>query len=188
MGIAFSAEDVLAAGERIYTLERRYNNLAGFGEGSRHPCQTFTTEPWTLVFKRYSPERPDARGVCAGRRAGRTGWCRSRNSRSWESSPRGRRPERCRRPGRRGAWSPGHSGSWGQPASTNTWTLRESFPWGRTACPPRGGTALDHAIQQILDAGSVGQVDLECLSDDGANRGVEGDLRASCNCARSPTR
>ena len=48
MGIAFSAEDVLAAGERIYTLERRYNNLAGFGEGSDTLPRRFTTEPSTL--------------------------------------------------------------------------------------------------------------------------------------------
>ena len=34
LGIPFSADDVLEAGERIYNLERYYNNLAGFGEGS----------------------------------------------------------------------------------------------------------------------------------------------------------
>jgi len=48
MGIAYSAEDVLAAGERIYTLERHYNNLAGFGEGSDTLPARFTTEPSTL--------------------------------------------------------------------------------------------------------------------------------------------
>jgi len=48
MGIPFSAEDVLAAGERIYTLERHYNNLAGFGEGSDTLPSRFTTEPSTM--------------------------------------------------------------------------------------------------------------------------------------------
>jgi len=48
MGIAFGAEDVLAAGERIYTLERRYNNLAGFGKGSDTLPRRFTTEPSTM--------------------------------------------------------------------------------------------------------------------------------------------
>jgi aldehyde:ferredoxin oxidoreductase len=48
MGIEFSAEDVLAAGERIYTLERHYNNLAGFGEGSDTLPTRFTTEPSTM--------------------------------------------------------------------------------------------------------------------------------------------
>jgi aldehyde:ferredoxin oxidoreductase len=48
MGIEFSADDVLAAGERIYTLERYYNNLAGFGEGSDTLPVRFTTEPSTM--------------------------------------------------------------------------------------------------------------------------------------------
>ena len=48
MGIEFSADDVLAAGERIYTLERHYNNLAGFGEGSDTLPTRFTTEPSTM--------------------------------------------------------------------------------------------------------------------------------------------
>jgi aldehyde:ferredoxin oxidoreductase len=48
MGIEFSAEDVFAAGERIYTLERHYNNLAGFGEGSDTLPGRFTTEPSTM--------------------------------------------------------------------------------------------------------------------------------------------
>jgi aldehyde:ferredoxin oxidoreductase len=48
MGIEYSPEDVLAAGERIYTLERHYNNLAGFGEGSDTLPARFTTEPSTM--------------------------------------------------------------------------------------------------------------------------------------------
>ena len=48
MGISYSPEDVLAAGERIYTLERHYNNLAGFGEGSDTLPARFTTEPSTM--------------------------------------------------------------------------------------------------------------------------------------------
>jgi aldehyde:ferredoxin oxidoreductase len=48
MGISYSPEDVLAAGERIYTLERHYNNLAGFREGSDTLPARFTTEPSTM--------------------------------------------------------------------------------------------------------------------------------------------
>jgi aldehyde:ferredoxin oxidoreductase len=33
-GLDYSAEELLRCGERIYNLERHYNNLAGFGEGS----------------------------------------------------------------------------------------------------------------------------------------------------------
>ena len=49
MGIEFSAEDVMLAGERIYNLERYYNNLAGFREGSDVLPQRFTHEPSTLA-------------------------------------------------------------------------------------------------------------------------------------------
>ena len=31
-----NSAELLKIGERIYNLERYYNNLAGFGEGSRH--------------------------------------------------------------------------------------------------------------------------------------------------------
>jgi aldehyde:ferredoxin oxidoreductase len=48
-GEAFSAEDVSAAGERIYNLERHYNNLAGFGEGSDTLPERFTKEASTLA-------------------------------------------------------------------------------------------------------------------------------------------
>lgn len=34
VGVPFTTDDVLKTGERIYNLERHYNNLAGFGEGS----------------------------------------------------------------------------------------------------------------------------------------------------------
>jgi aldehyde:ferredoxin oxidoreductase len=34
IGVPFTTDDVLKTGERIYNLERYYNNLAGFGEGS----------------------------------------------------------------------------------------------------------------------------------------------------------
>lgn len=47
-GEAFSAEDVMAAGERIYNLERYYNNLAGFREGSDTLPKRFTEEASTL--------------------------------------------------------------------------------------------------------------------------------------------
>jgi aldehyde:ferredoxin oxidoreductase len=49
MGIEFTAEDVLAAGERIYNLERYYNNLAGFREGSDSLPKRFLEEPSTLA-------------------------------------------------------------------------------------------------------------------------------------------
>jgi aldehyde:ferredoxin oxidoreductase len=44
-GIEFSPDDLLEAGERIYTLERYYNNLAGFREGSDTLPDRFTKEP-----------------------------------------------------------------------------------------------------------------------------------------------
>ncbi len=44
-GRAFDADDVLRTGERIYNLERRYNNLAGFVEGSDTLPDRFTREP-----------------------------------------------------------------------------------------------------------------------------------------------
>jgi aldehyde:ferredoxin oxidoreductase len=45
VGIPFTGEDVLKTGERIYNLERHYNNLAGFGEGSDTLPRRFTEEP-----------------------------------------------------------------------------------------------------------------------------------------------
>jgi aldehyde:ferredoxin oxidoreductase len=41
----FGAADVLTTGERIYNLERHYNNLAGFGEGSDTLPTRFLEEP-----------------------------------------------------------------------------------------------------------------------------------------------
>jgi len=49
MGIEFTADDVLAAGERIYNLERHYNNLAGFREGADTLPKRFLEEPSTLA-------------------------------------------------------------------------------------------------------------------------------------------
>jgi aldehyde:ferredoxin oxidoreductase len=46
-GEPFTAEDVMLAGERIYNLERHYNNLAGFGEGSDTLPARFTEEAST---------------------------------------------------------------------------------------------------------------------------------------------
>ncbi|MFQ5380601.1 MAG: aldehyde ferredoxin oxidoreductase family protein [Dehalococcoidia bacterium] len=43
----FSADDVLKTGERIYNLERHYNNLAGFGAGSDTLPKRFLDEPST---------------------------------------------------------------------------------------------------------------------------------------------
>ncbi|GAB4505651.1 MAG: aldehyde ferredoxin oxidoreductase family protein [Anaerolineales bacterium] len=45
VGVPFTAEDVLKTGERIYNLERYYNNLAGFREGSDYLPKRFLEEP-----------------------------------------------------------------------------------------------------------------------------------------------
>jgi len=47
-GIPFTVEDVLKTGERIYNLERLYNNLAGYAEGSDYLPERFTKEPSTM--------------------------------------------------------------------------------------------------------------------------------------------
>jgi aldehyde:ferredoxin oxidoreductase len=47
MGIPFGPDDVMTAGERIYNLERHYNNRAGFREGSDTLPARFTEEPST---------------------------------------------------------------------------------------------------------------------------------------------
>jgi aldehyde:ferredoxin oxidoreductase len=47
-GIPFTVDDVLKAGERIYNLERYYNNQIGFREGSDTLPKRFTTEPSTM--------------------------------------------------------------------------------------------------------------------------------------------
>jgi len=44
-GVEITADDVLTAGERIYNLERWYNNQAGFREGSDTLPGRYTTEP-----------------------------------------------------------------------------------------------------------------------------------------------
>jgi aldehyde:ferredoxin oxidoreductase len=46
-GEAVSADDVMLAGERIYNLERHYNNLAGFGKGSDTLPRRFLEEAST---------------------------------------------------------------------------------------------------------------------------------------------
>ena len=45
VGIKISPDDVLKIGERIYTMERYYNNLAGFREGSDTLPERFLKEP-----------------------------------------------------------------------------------------------------------------------------------------------
>ncbi|MHC4224725.1 MAG: aldehyde ferredoxin oxidoreductase family protein, partial [Planctomycetota bacterium] len=47
-GRAFTVEDVLETGERIYNLERYYNNLAGIGEGSDYLPERYLNEPSTM--------------------------------------------------------------------------------------------------------------------------------------------
>jgi aldehyde:ferredoxin oxidoreductase len=48
VGVPFTAEDVLKTGERIYNLERHYNNLIGFKEGSDYLPKRFLEEPSTM--------------------------------------------------------------------------------------------------------------------------------------------
>ncbi len=47
-GIPFTMNDVLKTGERVYNLERYYNNLTGFREGSDTLPKRFLTEPSTM--------------------------------------------------------------------------------------------------------------------------------------------
>jgi aldehyde:ferredoxin oxidoreductase len=49
MGTSYSADDVMQAGERIYNLERYFNNLAGFREGSDTLPERFLKEPSTMA-------------------------------------------------------------------------------------------------------------------------------------------
>jgi aldehyde:ferredoxin oxidoreductase len=46
-GLDYSQEDLLKCGERIYNLERHYNNLCGFREGSDYLPKRFLEEPST---------------------------------------------------------------------------------------------------------------------------------------------
>jgi len=48
VGVPFTVDDVLKAGERIYNLERYYNNLIGFREGSDYLPERFLKEPSTM--------------------------------------------------------------------------------------------------------------------------------------------
>jgi aldehyde:ferredoxin oxidoreductase len=48
MGVPFTVDDVMKTGERVYNLERYYNNLAGFREGSDTLPERFLKEPSTL--------------------------------------------------------------------------------------------------------------------------------------------
>ncbi len=48
VGVPMTPDDVLKTGERIYNLERYYNNLAGFREGSDYLPERFTKEPSTM--------------------------------------------------------------------------------------------------------------------------------------------
>ena len=47
-GLNVSIDELMTCGERIYNLERYYNNLAGFGEGSDMLPLRFTTEASTM--------------------------------------------------------------------------------------------------------------------------------------------
>jgi aldehyde:ferredoxin oxidoreductase len=45
LGRTVTADEVMEAGERVYNLERHYNNLAGFGAGSDTLPSRFLEEP-----------------------------------------------------------------------------------------------------------------------------------------------
>ena len=47
VGVPFTEDDVMQTGERIYNLERYFNNLAGIGEGSDYLPERFLNEPST---------------------------------------------------------------------------------------------------------------------------------------------
>jgi aldehyde:ferredoxin oxidoreductase len=47
-GLSYSTEELLKCGERIYNLERYFNNLAGLREGSDYLPKRFTEEPSTM--------------------------------------------------------------------------------------------------------------------------------------------
>lgn len=47
-GDPWTADDLMTVGERVYNLERHYNNLHGFGEGSDYLPKRFTHEPSTM--------------------------------------------------------------------------------------------------------------------------------------------
>jgi len=47
-GLSYSTEELLQCGERIYNLERYYNNKAGYAEGSDYLPKRFTDEPSTM--------------------------------------------------------------------------------------------------------------------------------------------
>lgn len=48
VGVPFTSADVLKTGERIYNLERLYNNMNGFREGSDYLPKRFTEEASTM--------------------------------------------------------------------------------------------------------------------------------------------
>lgn len=74
-GRPVSAEEILRIGERIYNLERYYNNLAGFAEGSDYLPKRFLQEPsdcagskgqlteLDLMLEEYYRERGWQKGV-----------------------------------------------------------------------------------------------------------------------------
>jgi aldehyde:ferredoxin oxidoreductase len=47
-GLNYTVAELLKCGERIYNLERHYNNQCGFGEGSDYLPKRFTHEPSTM--------------------------------------------------------------------------------------------------------------------------------------------
>ncbi len=76
-GLNYSVEEMLKCGERIYNLERYYNNLAGFREGSDYLPKRFTDEPSTMPGSEgHVSELDKMLAECAPTVAGSTVWCR----------------------------------------------------------------------------------------------------------------
>ena len=82
MGIECTPEDVMQAGERVYNLERYYNNLAGFGAGSDTLPKRFTEEASTSRARRaMSPNSIRCSPSTTPRAAGRMASYRRPSSR-----------------------------------------------------------------------------------------------------------
>ena len=75
-----TGDDVLKTGERIYNLERYYNNLAGFREGSDSLPERFLKEPSTMPGSKGHVCELDRCSMSTIKLAdGKMVWCRSGN-------------------------------------------------------------------------------------------------------------
>jgi aldehyde:ferredoxin oxidoreductase len=86
-GVPFTADDVLKTGERIYNLERHYNNLNGFREGTDTLPDRFTKEASTMPGSEgHVCELDDMLGNTTTSADGSTALSPNPNSRNWRSS------------------------------------------------------------------------------------------------------